>query len=63
LLAAGRSKLLSILMHNRGGRFQSNADPAALVDKGALGGNSPDDILCGQNGRHLLRLSVDTSVA
>jgi hypothetical protein len=45
--------LVSALPNDRGGRFRSNADPAALVDKDAFGGNSPDDILCGQNGRHL----------
>jgi hypothetical protein len=44
--------LLSILTHNCGGRFQSNADPTALVDKGALVSNSPDDVLWGQNRRH-----------
>ena len=31
------------------GRFEPNADGAALIDKGTLGENSPDDIL----GRHI----------
>jgi hypothetical protein len=33
------------LPHDRGGRFHPNADCAALIDKGTLGGNAPDDIL------------------
>jgi hypothetical protein len=36
--------LLAVLPHDRGDRFQSNPDGAALVDKGALGGDPPDDI-------------------
>jgi hypothetical protein len=36
----------------RGRRFEADADAAALVDKGALGGNSPDDILGGQYRGH-----------
>jgi hypothetical protein len=44
--------LVSELSHDRGGRFESNADGAALIDKGTLGGNAPDDILGGQYRRH-----------
>jgi len=51
-LAPRRAKLLPILAHNCGGRFQSNPHAAALVDKGALGGDPPDDILRGQYRRH-----------
>jgi hypothetical protein len=40
--------LVSVLPHDRGLRFQPEADAAALVDKGTLGGNAPDDILGGQ---------------
>jgi hypothetical protein len=44
LLAPGRSaKLLAILPHDRDRRLQPDAGAAALIDKGALGGNSPDD--------------------
>jgi hypothetical protein len=41
------------LAHDRGGRFQPDADAAALVDVSALGGNAPDDILGGQYRCHL----------
>jgi hypothetical protein len=44
--------LVSVLSHDRGGRFELNADGAALIDKGALGGNAPNDILGGQYRRH-----------
>jgi hypothetical protein len=44
--------LPSIQPHDRRRRFQPNADAAALVDKGALGGNPPDDILGGQYRPH-----------
>jgi hypothetical protein len=40
--------LLAILAHDRGGRFESNADFAIGADKGAFGGNAPDDIFGGQ---------------
>jgi hypothetical protein len=40
--------LLSVLPYDRSGRFQTNADDASLTDEGALGDNSPDDILGGQ---------------
>jgi hypothetical protein len=46
-------ELLTVLPHYRGRRLQPNADTAALVDKGALGGYSPDDILRSQYPRHL----------
>jgi len=42
-----------VLPHYRGRRLQPNANTAALVDKGALGGYSPDDILRSQYPRHL----------
>ena len=41
-----------LLRHNRGGRFERNTYGAALVDKGTLGGDAPDDILGGQYRRH-----------
>jgi hypothetical protein len=44
--------LVSVLPHDRSGRFEPNADGAALIDKGTLGGNAPDDILGGQYRRH-----------
>jgi len=44
--------LVSVLPHDRGGRFEPNADGAALIDKDTLGGNAPDDILGGQYRRH-----------
>jgi len=37
--------IVSILPYDRRCRLKSNRDTAALVDKGALGGNSPNDIL------------------
>jgi hypothetical protein len=40
--------LLSIPPHDRGGRFQPNADAATLVDVRTLSRNTPDDILGGQ---------------
>jgi hypothetical protein len=48
--AQARRGLLSVLPHDRGRRLQPNADLAALVDIGALGGNSPDDVFGGQFG-------------
>jgi hypothetical protein len=50
-LTTRRAVLRAVLPHDRGGRFQAHADGATLVDKGALGGNSFDDILDGQNQR------------
>jgi hypothetical protein len=45
LLSPGRPpELLAVLAHDRGGRFQTNADGTALVDEGALRGDPPDDI-------------------
>jgi hypothetical protein len=44
--------LLSVLPYNCAGRLKANADGAALVDKGTLGGNPPYDILGGQYRRH-----------
>ena len=40
--------MLPVLPDDRSRRFEANADGTALVDKGALGGNAPDDILGGQ---------------
>jgi len=42
------AKLLSVLPYDCGRRFEPDADAATLVDIGALGGNTPDDILGGQ---------------
>jgi hypothetical protein len=53
LLAARRpTELLGILPHDRGGQLQSDADAAPVIDEGALGGYSRDDILGGQYPRH-----------
>jgi hypothetical protein len=49
--------LASILPHDRGGRFQPNTNSAALIDKGTLGGNAPNDIHGGQYRRHLATLA------
>ena len=38
--APGPADLLAIPPHDRGRRFETDADPAALVDTGALGGNA-----------------------
>jgi hypothetical protein len=50
-------ELVSVLPHDRGGRFQPNTYGAALIDKGTLGGDAPDDILGGQDRRHLATLA------
>ena len=47
-LSPPRRELLPIPPHNRGGRFEPDADTAAVIDIGALRGNAPDDILRGQ---------------
>jgi hypothetical protein len=48
LPAPGRpAKLLAVLAHDRGRRPQPDPDTSTLVNKGALGGNAPDDILGG----------------
>jgi hypothetical protein len=39
--------LLAVLPHDRGGRPQTNANGASVIDEGAFGGNSLDDILRG----------------
>jgi hypothetical protein len=44
--------LFSVLPYYCGGRLKPNADGAALVDKGTLGGNPPDDILGAQYRHH-----------
>jgi len=51
-LTPRRAELLPVLPYDRGGRFQSNPDGATLIDKGALGGDPPNDILRGQYWRH-----------
>ena len=43
-----RAELPSVTPHDRRRRLQPNADSAALVDVGALGGYAVDDILGGQ---------------
>jgi hypothetical protein len=58
--------LASVLPHDRGCRFEPNADGAALIDKSALGGNAPDDILGGQYRRHpatTFRLSARPAIS
>jgi hypothetical protein len=44
-LTPRRPELVSILSHDRGGRFEPNTYGSALIDEGTLGGNAPDDIL------------------
>jgi hypothetical protein len=44
--------LLSVLLHDRRCRLQADSEGASFVDKGALGGNSFDDILGGHYRRH-----------
>jgi len=55
-------ELLSVLPYDRGGRFEANADSAALVDEGTLGSNPPDDILGRQYRRHFATASRRSSV-
>jgi hypothetical protein len=53
LVSPGRSaELLTVLTHDRGGRFLANADGIALIDEGALCGDPPDDVLRCQYRRH-----------
>jgi hypothetical protein len=47
-----RPELFPVLPHDRSGRFEANADSAAFIDEGTLGGNPPDDILGRQYRRH-----------
>ena len=47
-LSPPRQELLPTAPHERGGRFQPDADAATLIDIGTLGGNAPDDIRGGQ---------------
>jgi hypothetical protein len=49
-LAAARrpAELLAIPPYDRSGRFEAYTDAAALVEKRALGGYAPHDILGGQ---------------
>jgi hypothetical protein len=50
--AAGAGELLEmVLPHDRRRWFQPNADASPVIDEGALGGNSFDNILRGQYGR------------
>jgi hypothetical protein len=52
IISGGRAEPVSILPHDRRGRLQPNTYGAALIDKGTLGGDAPDDILGGQYRRH-----------
>ena len=53
MLAAVRcTELIAVLPHDRRGRFQPNADATSVIDEGALGGNSFDNVLRGQYRRH-----------
>jgi hypothetical protein len=45
-------ELFPILAHDRGSRFQPDADATTRIDIGTLGGNAPDDILGGQYSWH-----------
>ena len=51
-------KLLAVSPHDRGSRFEPNANSAPVVGIGALGGNTPDDIFGGQNRRHCCHLDT-----
>jgi hypothetical protein len=44
--------LLAVLAYDRSRGFEADADGAALVDKGTLGGDPSDDILGCQYRRH-----------
>jgi len=55
--------LASVLPHDRCCRFEPNADGAAIIDKGTLGGNAPDDILGGQYRRHFATLAEVASAS
>jgi len=52
LSPGGAPELLAVLAHYRGSWFWPDADGAALVDKGALCGDPPDDIFGCQYRRH-----------
>jgi hypothetical protein len=56
--------LLTVSPHDRSRRFQPDADRAAFIDVGALGGDPSDDILGGQyrHRRHLAATLVATDV-
>jgi len=45
---AGAAGEIALRPYDCGRRFEPDADAATLVDIGALGGNTPDDILGGQ---------------
>jgi hypothetical protein len=55
--------LLPVLPHDRRGRLQVDANGTALVDIGALGGNSPADILGSRYRRHPYTTSKRASPA
>jgi hypothetical protein len=47
------AKLLSVLPYDRSCRFEADADATPVINIGTLDGDAPDDILGGQNRRHL----------
>ena len=46
-------KLRAVLPHDRGRRFEADADATPIINIGALGGDAPDDILSGQYRCHV----------
>ena len=51
-LTARCAELLAIPSHDRGRRFQANADAATVIDISAFGGDAPHDFLGGQYRSH-----------
>jgi hypothetical protein len=54
----GPPDLLAVLAHDRGGRFQANADGTPLINEGALCGDPPNDVLRCQYRRHRHHLDM-----